>query len=70
MLVSLHFITFNLGPRKCIGESLSRSELFLMIVGIVQRNHLVPGEHLSDDLKLTEMLTRHPSNFKLIALPR
>ncbi|CAK8671506.1 unnamed protein product [Clavelina lepadiformis] len=36
-------IPFGIGRRACIGESLARSEIFLMFVGILQRFTITSG---------------------------
>lgn len=38
------FIPFSLGPRHCLGESLARMELFMIISGLIQKFQLLPAE--------------------------
>lgn len=38
------YIPYSLGPRSCIGETVAKMEVFLVIVGLVQRFKLLPAE--------------------------
>ncbi|OWK11116.1 hypothetical protein Celaphus_00007376 [Cervus elaphus hippelaphus] len=41
------FLPFSAGRRVCVGESLARSELFLLFAGLLQRYRLLPPPGLS-----------------------
>lgn len=39
---SKHVIPFSIGPRFCVGEQLATMEVFLFIISIVQKFHVLP----------------------------
>ncbi|XP_021110283.1 cytochrome P450 2W1 [Heterocephalus glaber] len=41
------FLPFSAGRRVCVGESLARTELFLLLAGLLQRYHLRPPPGIS-----------------------
>ncbi|KFM82751.1 Cytochrome P450 2C40, partial [Stegodyphus mimosarum] len=40
----MHFISFILGKRACIGESLAQLEIFLICASLLQNFELHPGD--------------------------
>lgn len=62
-----HLISFGVGRRMCIGESLARHQLFLFLVGMLQ--HFEIGEHpdypLPSEHFGTNGATRAPLPYKL-----
>ena len=66
-----HFIPFSIGKRRCLGETLAKSELFLFFTGIVQQFSLLPeirGELPTEDSR--NGITVLPKPFKVILKPR
>lgn len=66
-------ITFFLGKRSCIGESLARAELLIFLGALVQKfrlespeNETVSVEHLDGVFALVHI----PKPYKIIAIPR
>uniref|UniRef100_A0A8C6ANG3 Cytochrome P450 family 2 subfamily W member 1 n=1 Tax=Monodon monoceros TaxID=40151 RepID=A0A8C6ANG3_MONMO len=67
------FLPFSAGCRVCVGESLARSELFLLFSGLLQRYCLLPPPGLSSaTLGTTPTLafTTRPLTQALCAVPR
>ena len=64
---SSHLISFGVGRRTCIGESLARHQLFLFLVGLLQ--HFEIGEHPAHPLPSEQLgtngVTRAPLPYKL-----
>lgn len=61
------------GRRVCVGESLARSELFLLFAGLLQRYRLLPPPGLSAaalDTTPAPAFTARPSAQALCAVPR
>lgn len=61
------------GRRVCVGESLARSELFLLFAGLLQRYRLLPPPGLSVaalDTTPAPAFTARPSAQVLCAMPR
>lgn len=44
VVVPEQYIPFSLGPRSCIGETVAKMEIFLLISGLVQRFELLPED--------------------------
>lgn len=44
VVVPEEYMPFSLGPRSCIGETVAKMEVFLTIVGLVQRFELLPAD--------------------------
>ena len=66
-----HFIPFSIGKRRCLGETLAKSEFFLFFTGIVQQFSLLPeirGELPTEDSR--NGITVLPKPFKVILKPR
>ena len=65
-------ITFGKGKRFCVGKSLARMEIFLMIVKLVQRYKLsVPkGQIIPSCAPVLGPATFVPAEFKLLATIR
>ena len=60
------FIPFSMGKRKCLGEALARTEMFLFFTNLVQHYNFLPeleGELPSDDYN--HGLTILPVPFKV-----
>uniref|UniRef100_A0A8D1LKR8 Cytochrome P450 2W1 n=1 Tax=Sus scrofa TaxID=9823 RepID=A0A8D1LKR8_PIG len=67
------FLPFSAGRRVCVGESLARSELFLLFAGLLQRYRLLPPPGLSPatlDTTPTPAFTMRPPAQALRAVPR
>ncbi|XP_032315735.1 cytochrome P450 2W1 [Camelus ferus] len=67
------FLPFSAGRRVCVGESLARSELFLLFVGLLQRYRLLPPPGLSPatlDTTPAPAFTMRPPAQALCAVPR
>ncbi|MXQ99916.1 hypothetical protein E5288_WYG017982 [Bos mutus] len=67
------FLPFSAGRRVCVGESLARSELFLLFAGLLQRYRLLPPPGLSVaalDTTPAPAFTARPSAQVLCAMPR
>ena len=64
------FHPFGIGKRRCLGEYLSRLEIFLFFANVLQKCKFekVPGEELSFDG--LPGLVIHPLNYKVIVKPR
>ncbi|XP_061065880.1 cytochrome P450 2W1 [Eubalaena glacialis] len=67
------FLPFSAGCRVCVGESLARSALFLLLAGLLQRYRLLPPPGLSaatlDTTPALAFTTRPPAQ-ALCAVPR
>ncbi|EPB80695.1 hypothetical protein ANCCEY_00263 [Ancylostoma ceylanicum] len=60
-----HVIPFGLGKRSCLGESLARAELYLIIGNLLQRYKISPADGLpSRDPSNPFGLLRRPKPFK------
>ncbi|KAK3100584.1 hypothetical protein FSP39_022179 [Pinctada imbricata] len=59
-------VTFGIGPRICMGESLARMELFLFALSMIQRFKFLPadGDVLPSIFEYNLGLTREPLPFK------
>nr|XP_014585311.2 cytochrome P450 2W1 isoform X2 [Equus caballus] len=67
------FLPFSAGRRVCVGESLARSELFLLFAGLLQRYRLLPPPGLSPatlDTTPAPAFTMRPPAQALCAGPR
>lgn len=67
------FLPFSAGRRVCVGESLARTELFLLFAGLLQRFRLLPPPGLSPaglDTTPTPAFTMRPPAQVLCAVPR
>nr|XP_055196123.1 cytochrome P450 2W1 [Nyctereutes procyonoides] len=67
------FLPFSAGRRVCVGESLARSELFLLFAGLLHRYRLLPPPGLSPDALDTTpapAFTMRPPAQALCAVPR
>ncbi|XP_046522432.1 cytochrome P450 2W1 [Equus quagga] len=67
------FLPFSAGRRVCVGESLARSELFLLFAGLLQRYRLLLPPGLSPatlDTTPTPAFTMRPPAQALCAVPR
>uniref|UniRef100_A0A8C3X0Y0 Cytochrome P450 2W1 n=1 Tax=Catagonus wagneri TaxID=51154 RepID=A0A8C3X0Y0_9CETA len=67
------FLPFSAGRRVCVGESLARSELFLLFAGLLQRYRLLPPAGLSPaalDTTPAPAFTMRPPAQALCAVPR
>ncbi|XP_019493007.1 PREDICTED: cytochrome P450 2W1 isoform X2 [Hipposideros armiger] len=67
------FLPFSAGRRVCVGESLARTELFVLFAGLLQRFRLLPPLGLSPaglDTTPTPAFTMRPPAQALCAVPR
>ena len=64
------FYPFGIGKRRCLGEHLSRLEIFLFFANVLQKCKLekLPGEKLS--FEGVPGIVTHPPNYRVIATPR
>ena len=62
---------YFLGKRRCPGEALARSAIFLIFAGILQRFelHPVPGQELPA-FNIVPGLTISPKPYELLLVPR
>ena len=44
---SKYVIPFSVGPRHCLGEQLARMEVFIFLVGMVQKFEFLPDPELN-----------------------
>ncbi len=58
-----HVIFFGHGRRRCPGEQLARSELFLFVTNVVQQFKLVPGQELTYDSRPGQVFYPVPYKF-------
>lgn len=66
-----NLILFGKGKRKCPGEALAKSAMFLLFVGIMQRYRLLPmpGEKFIK-VEVTAGLTLAPKPYKMLIMAR
>ncbi|XP_066198357.1 cytochrome P450 2W1 isoform X2 [Saccopteryx leptura] len=67
------FLPFSAGRRVCVGESLARTELFLLFAGLLYRFRLLPPPGLSPgglDTRPAPAFTMRPPAQVLCAVPR
>lgn len=64
------FYPFGVGKRRCLGEHLSRLEIFLFFANVLQKCKLakVPGDQLS--LQGLPGLVIHPQSYQVMVTPR
>lgn len=71
VVIPKQFITFSLGPRSCIGESLARIEIFLFIAGLVQNLKLCPeSDGMLPDVEGVLATTFNTKPFKMRVFKR
>ncbi|GMR45199.1 hypothetical protein PMAYCL1PPCAC_15394, partial [Pristionchus mayeri] len=59
-------VAFSLGKRQCAGEALARTEMFLVLLSIVQRYRLEPTDPLDIEPVFGILQTPAPSKWRLI----
>ena len=67
---SNYVIPFSIGPRHCLGEQLARMEVFIFLIGIVQKFEILPNPTVDqlpniDDGSMGMMFA--PSKFLAVA---
>ncbi|XP_014476523.1 PREDICTED: probable cytochrome P450 305a1 [Dinoponera quadriceps] len=66
-----NLITFGKGKRRCPGEALAKSAIFLLFVGVMQKYRLLPIScEESVKLVLNSGLTISPKPYKVLLVPR
>ncbi|XP_032680722.1 exonuclease 1 [Odontomachus brunneus] len=64
-------ITFGKGKRRCPGEALAKSAIFLLFVGVMQKYRLLPPpDKESLELEIIFGLTIMPKPYKVLLVPR
>ena len=67
---SNHVIPFSVGPRHCLGDQLARMEIFIFLLGMVQKFEFLPD---TNNLKLPDInkgapgLIFAPMPFEIVA---
>ncbi|XP_068174782.1 cytochrome P450 2J2-like [Antennarius striatus] len=64
------FLPFSAGKRACIGENLTRMELFLFFTSILQRFTLSPAPGEMPSLEGRQGFSYTPQQFRIVAVPR
>ena len=67
---STYTIPFSVGPRHCLGEQLARMEIFIFLVGMVQKFEFLPDPEstkLPTIDKATNGFVYLPLPYKLVA---
>ncbi|GMT23452.1 hypothetical protein PFISCL1PPCAC_14749, partial [Pristionchus fissidentatus] len=59
-------VAFSLGKRQCAGEALARTEMFIVLLSIVQRFKLEPTEELEIEPVFGILQTPAPSKWRLV----
>lgn len=65
-LINLKVVAFSLGKRQCAGEALARTEMFLVLLSIVQRFRLEPTEVVDIEPVFGILQTPAPSKWRLV----
>ena len=68
---SNNVIPFSIGPRHCLGEQLARMEVFIFLVGMVQKFEFLPDPDINElpSLDGTLGLGYVPKPYKVVAKP-
>ena len=53
-----------MGPRHCLGEQLARMEVFIFLVGMVQKFEFLPDPHAKELPPIEE------ENFSIVSVPK
>lgn len=61
---------FGMGKRKCVGEVLAKTDLFLWLVNVVQKFETLPVEGEEYNMVGVNGISDCPKPFKIIASPR
>ena len=68
---SNHVIPFSVGPRRCLGEQLARMEVFIFLIGMVQKFKFLPDKGSkklpSIDVNCDSNLSSIPKRFFITA---
>ncbi|KAK7866993.1 hypothetical protein R5R35_006860 [Gryllus longicercus] len=64
-----HLIAFGLGRRRCLGETLARSCIFLFFTGILQHYHILPVNDENPDITPVPGMTMAPQPYHANFVP-
>ncbi len=65
-----YLFSFGAGPRKCVGEVLARTEMFVVISNLVKRYHISPGSIPLPNLDPVFQFMLNPQPFDVVVNKR